>query len=156
MKNEEEENSLENRVDNLSLKELLAKAIKSEIEAAETYRNLLEKDLPEETKPRIEKMVAQEEEHEENFWNILKDFFPEEDIPLPERSEIEVPSDVSEDLTSEELVKKAMETERESEEFYRELAEEFEDEEIRRLLGFLASSEREHYHVLKEELEKLE
>lgn len=49
-----------------------------------------------------------------------------------------------------------METERESEEFYGELAEEFEDEEIRRLLGFLASSEREHYHILEDELKKIE
>lgn len=75
MRNEEEENSSEKRIDNLLLKELLAKAIKSEIEAAETYRNLPEKDLPEETKPRMEKLVAQEEEHEENFRKILKDFF---------------------------------------------------------------------------------
>ena len=44
----------------LSLQELLGIAIKSEIEAAEIYRNLLNRDLPEETRKRLESLVEQE------------------------------------------------------------------------------------------------
>lgn len=140
----------------VSLQQLLAKAIRSEIEAAETYRNLLEKDLPEETRPKIARLVTQEEEHEENFRSIFEDFFPNSEIPLPERSEIEVPSEIPQGVTPDEIIEKAMETEREAENFYSELIEEFEDNEVQRLLGYLAANEREHYEILKVQLNKLE
>lgn len=138
-----------------SLQKLLAEATRAEIESAETYRSLLDRDLPEETRSKLERLVAQEEEHEDELWNVLEDFFPETEVSLPERSTIEVPGEISQDASPEELIEEAMETELESEEFYRELIEEFEDQEIKRLLGFLASTEREHYEILKEELKKL-
>ncbi|MBS3736983.1 MAG: ferritin family protein [Candidatus Bipolaricaulota bacterium] len=139
----------------VTLQRLLARAIKTEIESAETYRTLLEKDLPEETKQKIEKLVAQEEEHEDNFSSIFDDFFPEDEIPLPERSDIEVMSEIPQDATPQQLIEKALETERESEKFYSDLVGEFEDREVRRLMGYLAANEREHYEILKEELTKL-
>lgn len=139
-----------------SLQELLAEATRAEIESAETYRSLLDRDLPEDTRSKLERLVEQEEEHEEKLWDVLEDFFPEEEVTLPERSGIEDPGEVSQEASPEELIQKAMEAELDSEEFYRELIEEFEDQEVRRLLGFLASTEREHYEILKEELGKLE
>lgn len=155
MSEEKESGSLDTSSDELSLQQLLAKAIKSEIEAAETYRMLLEKDLPEETRSKIERLVSQEEEHEENFWSIFEDFFPDGETPLPERSEIEVPSEIPQGATPEEVIEIAMETERESEEFYSGLIDEFDDREVKRLLAYLAANEREHYEILKVELNKL-
>ncbi|MBS3792936.1 hypothetical protein KGY77_09885, partial [Candidatus Bipolaricaulota bacterium] len=114
----------------VTLQRLLARAIKTEIESAETYRTLLEKDLSEETKQKIEKLVAQEEEHEDNFSSIFDDFFPEDEIPLPERSDIEVMSEIPQDATPQQLIEKALETERESEKFYSDLVGEFEDREV--------------------------
>lgn len=140
----------------VTLQQLLVRAIRAEMESAETYRNLLDKKIPEETRPIIEKLVDQEEEHEEKFWGILEDHFPEEETPIPERSDIEVPSEIPRDATPEQLIKKAIEAERESEKFYSDLIGEFDDKETRRLLGFLAANEREHYEILKEELKKLE
>ncbi|MEF8917379.1 MAG: ferritin family protein, partial [Candidatus Bipolaricaulota bacterium] len=135
--------------------ELLGRAIKTELEEAEVYRNLHEKYLPETTKATIERFVVQEEEHEEKLRSTFDDFFPGEEIPLPERSGIELPENISEKTTPKEIIKKAIEGERDAEEFYRELRDEFEDKEVRRLLGFLASNEREHYEILRVELNKL-
>ncbi|MCF7890356.1 ferritin family protein [Candidatus Bipolaricaulota bacterium] len=156
MSEEKESGALGIPNDESSLKQLLEKAIKSEIESAETYRNLLKKDLPDETRTNIEKLVTQEEGHEENFRSIFEDFFPDEEISLPERSEIEVLSEIPRNATPSETIEQAMKTERESEDFYSNLIEEFDDREIRRLLGFLAANEREHYEILKVELNKLE
>ena len=139
-----------------TLQQLLARAIKTEIESAETYRALLDKELPEETRQKIKKLVAQEEEHEDNFSSVFEDFFPEDEIPLPERSDIEVMSEIPQNATPEQLIEKAFEIERESEKFYNDLIGEFEDREIKRLMGYLAANEREHYEILKEELTKLE
>lgn len=138
-----------------SLQELLGVAIRAEIEAAEIYRRLLNKELNEETRQKVEKLVEQEERHEETFWSIIKDFFPEEEITLPENSGITNSLEFSEDISLEELFQTAMDSEKGSEEFYRNLRKRFEDTEAKRTLGFLAASEREHYEILKEELKKI-
>jgi len=139
-----------------TLQELLGRAVKTEIEEAEFYRDLLEKDLLEETRPKIEKFIGQEEEHEEELRVTFKDFYPGEEIPIPEGLTLEVPSGVSEKSSQKDLMEKAMYGERDAEKFYRELIDEFEAKEVRRLLGYLATKEREHYEILKAELKKLE
>ncbi len=155
MSSSEEEQNYDFSEEANSLQDLLGVAIRAEIEAAEIYRRLLNQDLPEETKQKVEMLVEQEEDHEETFWSIMKDFFPEEEITLPENSGITNPVEISEDLSLEELFQTAMDSEKESEEFYNTLRERFEDEEAKRTLGFLAASEREHYEILKEELKKI-
>ncbi|MBS3793224.1 hypothetical protein KGY77_11355, partial [Candidatus Bipolaricaulota bacterium] len=67
----------------------------------------------------------------------------------------EVMSEIPQDATPQQLIEKALETERESEKFYSDLVGEFEDREVKRLMGYLAANEREHYEILKEELTKL-
>ncbi|MEF8799231.1 MAG: ferritin family protein, partial [Candidatus Bipolaricaulota bacterium] len=118
--------------------------------------NLLDKNLPERARPKVKRLVTQEEEHEEKLRTIFEDFFPDEEIPLPERSGVEVPSEIARINAPKEIIEKAMETERESEKFYSELIGEFDDREVRRLLGYLAANEREHYEILKVERDKLE
>lgn len=156
MSEEEESGTLDVSESGVSLQHLLAQAVESEIEAAETYRNLLDKDLPERARPKVKRLVAQEEEHEENLRTIFEDFFPDEEISLPERSGIEVPPEIARSDNPREIIEKAMETERESENFYSELIDEFDEKEVRRLLGYLAANEREHYEILKVERDKLE
>jgi len=155
MSSSEEEQNYDFSEESNSLQDLLGVAIRAEIEAAEIYRRLLNQDLNEETRQKVEKLVEQEENHEETFWSIMKDFFPEEEITLPENSGITNPVEISEDLSLEELFQTAMDSEKESEEFYNTLREKFEDKEAKRTLGFLAASEREHYETLKEELKKI-
>ncbi|MCF7876505.1 ferritin family protein [Candidatus Bipolaricaulota bacterium] len=139
----------------VSLQELLGRAVRTELEEADIYRNLLEKDLPDETAPIIERFITQEENHEEKLRSTFDDFFPDEEIPLPERSGVEVPEETSGETTPRKIIEEAIEAERNAEKFYRELIDEFEDKEVRRLLGFLASNEREHYEILRVELNKL-
>ncbi len=140
----------------LSLQELLGIAVKAEIEAADIYRNLLEKDLSEQTREKLEKLVLQEERHEKKFWSIIRDFYPEEEITLPEDSGITNPVEIDDNTSLEELFRIAMESEVESEKFYRSMREKFEDKEVKRTLGFLAASERGHYETLKDELNRLD
>lgn len=156
MREEEESATPDVSESGVSLQKLLAQAIKSEIEAAKTYRNLLDKNLTERVRPKVKRLVAQEEEHEENLRTIFEDFFPDEEITLPERSGIEVPPEIARSDSAKEIIEKAMETERETEKFYGELIGEFDDKEVRRLLGYLAANEREHYEILKIERDKLE
>jgi len=140
----------------LSLQELLGIAVRAEIEAANIYRNLLEKDLSEQTREKLEKLVLQEERHEKKFWSIIRDFYPEEEITLPEDSGITNPVEIDDSTSLEELFRIAMESEVESEKFYKSMREKFEDKEVRRTLGFLAASERGHYETLKDELNRLD
>lgn len=116
--------------EDLSLQELLAIAVRAEIEAAETYRELLKKDLSEETRNKLEDLVSQEESHEEEFWSILEDFYPEEEISLPENSGITNPVEISDKTSLDELFRAAMESEVKSEEFYKLMQEKFEDKEV--------------------------
>ncbi len=139
-----------------SLQELLGVAIQSEIEAAETYRELLARELPKETRSVIERLVSQEEEHEESFRDILNDFYPNEEISLPEGSSPESSLTIEESASAEDLIQASLEAEKKAEEFYSDLTDEFEDKEVRRLLGYMAATEREHYEILKSELEKLQ
>ena len=143
-----------------TLQELLGRAVKTEIEEAEYYLDLLEKDILDETRPKIEKFIEEEkeheEEHEEELRSTFEDFYPEEGTPIPEGEMSEVPSEVSRKSTPKDLIEKAMYGERDAEKFYRELTDEFEKKEVRRLLGYLATREREHYEILAVELEKLE
>ena len=139
----------------LSLQELLGIAVRSEIEAADTYRNLVNRKLGKETKNKIERLVKQEEEHEKMFLSIFEDFFPDEKVNLPDKAEIENSAKISREASVEEIFVKAMQNERKSEKFYSDLRKKFEDKEIRRLLGFMAANEREHYEILKTELEKI-
>lgn len=138
------------------LQNLLGKAIKTEMEEAEIYRDLLKQELIEGTRSTITRFVEQEEEHEEKLRGTFNDFFPDEQIPIPEGSWIEIPSDASRQPAPKEIIEKAIEAEKEAEQFYKSLMEEFDDEEVRRTLGFLAANEREHYEILKEEFNKLD
>jgi len=139
-----------------SLQELLGVAIKSEVEAAEIYRKLSNRDLPEGTKEKVETLVEQEERHEETFWSIIDDFFPDEEVSIPDQSGISNPVELKDDITLDELFEIAMASERESESFYKELKERFEDPAVCRMLGFLAASEREHYEILKQERQEID
>ncbi|MBS3765159.1 hypothetical protein KGY71_01430, partial [Candidatus Bipolaricaulota bacterium] len=58
------------------LQNLLGKAIKTEMEEAEIYRNLLEQELKGGTRSTISRFVDQEEEHEEKLRKTFTDFFP--------------------------------------------------------------------------------
>lgn len=156
MSEEKEPETFETSEGLLTLQQLLATAIKTEVESAQAYRSLLDKDLPKETRSKIEELVSQEEEHEESFRSIFQDFFPRDKASLPQRSDIEASPDIPQAASPEKVMEKAMEMEREAEKFYSDLIDEFEDKEIRRLMGYLAANEREHYEILKEELSKLE
>jgi len=139
-----------------SLQELLGRAVKTEIEEAEFYRDLLEKNLLDETRSTIEKFIEEEEEHEEELRTIFEDFYPGKKITVPEGLMLEVPGGVSRRSGPRNLMEKAMYGERDAEKFYRKLTDEFEGKEVRRLLGYLATREREHYEILKVELKKFE
>lgn len=138
------------------LQNLLGKAIKTEMEEAEIYRNLLEQELKGGTRSTISRFVDQEEEHEEKLRKTFTDFFPDEQIPIPEGSWIEIPSEASRQPAPKEIIGKALEAEKEAEQFYKNLIEEFDEEEVQRTLGYLAANEREHYEILKEEFNKLD
>ncbi len=156
MNEEKEPSNFELLNFDVPLKQLLGRAVKTEIEEAQIYRNLLDKDPGEEVRPKIERFITQEEEHEEDLRALFDDFFAGEEIPIPERSGIELPENITGETTAREIIEKAVEAERDAEKFYRELIGEFEDKETKRLLGFLATNEREHYEILREELNKLE
>ncbi|MFW6422119.1 MAG: ferritin family protein, partial [Candidatus Bipolaricaulota bacterium] len=107
-------------------------------------------------KDHIRKFVEEEKKHERQFREIFSDFFPDRTMEIPDDSVKPAP-----DLQLEArqgtvgLLKKALESEQESESFYHLLAERLEQQESRRIVAYFASVERDHYEFIRAQLEEL-
>lgn len=146
---------------NMDLKEVLENGIRSEIEAQDVYNDISEVGVPTILKNKLKFIINEEKEHERILRSIFNSYFPDEDPKLPEESIKPSPS-IDENIDSvEKLFEQAMESEKDSQEFYRELAESLREqkskisdfnEEPEKIARYLAQMERGHYHIFKNEL----
>ncbi len=141
-------------VKNLDLKELLEVGIKSEIEAQEVYEDLNKLDLPFVLKNKFKFLKGEEEDHERVLRSFFDEFFPDQKPILPEESLKPSPKvDPSNKGKVSDILKQAMESEKDSRRFYKELGNNFEKREKVKIANYLAYMEKGHYEVLKSELE---
>ncbi len=139
------------------LEELLLAAIKSEVESERIYSDIARRVKNAFLRERMEFLAGEEKGHKNSLEAIYRMNFGEKEIRLPEKTDVPLPSiDIGSENDPLSLVlESAMDAEKASEEFYRELAERFEDERVKNMLVVLSEMENTHYHILEREHENL-
>jgi rubrerythrin len=135
--------------------EALGIAIKSEVHAAEVYGRLLGMVRNRALRERLAFLKGEEEKHRRLLEELYRKSFPEVKLALPERSLVPMELAMSEGITVPELFKLAMEAERQSEQFYREMASRAKEPSGKALLAYLSKMEHGHYELLASESELL-
>ena len=141
----------------LTTLEVLAIAVKSEIEAIKLYSRMRDMAVNPDLKMKIEFLITQEQNHERILTEAYRKRFPGVDLRVPPKSLVPGASDILErEATLKECFAAAMEAERRSEEFYGGLAKKTRDQNGRSMLEYLASMERSHYSILEAESRALD
>lgn len=136
------------------LSDLLSLAIKLEVNAQNNYESLSKLEISPGLKKTLTRLRDQEMEHEHILRDIFAGFYPGKD---PNTS-IATPYEewnVNETDNVFTLLRRAMEEEKKSEEFYKKLAYELRGSN-KKLISYLSYMEREHYETLRKELQEVE
>ncbi len=140
----------------LRLEEILSFAVAQEIKAQKLYEKINEKSSKKSLESLVDLLIEEEKSHESKIRSIFNDFFPDKDI---ENFNMDIGDDLSnnierksEDYTVNELLKTAIEKEKDSSELYRTIAERVDEYKVSNLLSYLAYIENEHRSMLQKEL----
>jgi rubrerythrin len=136
--------------------EVLAAAIRSEIEAANFYARLLGRIKNIILQQKLKFLVLEEKKHRRILERLYSQRFPGRELKIPERPVRARPVlTFDEKSTVLDLFKIALAAEKLAEEFYREARNAAEDEGSRKILDYLARVERSHYFLIKSEIDLL-
>jgi rubrerythrin len=136
--------------------EVLAAAIRSEIEAANFYARLLGRVKNIILQQKLKFLVLEEKKHWKILERLYSQSFPGRKLKIPERPAHTRPVlTVDEKSSVLDLFKVALAAERFAEEFYREARDAVEDKGSRKILDYLARVERSHYFLIKSEIDLL-
>lgn len=145
-----------NKERDLTTLEVLSIAVKSEIEAIKLYTKMKELTRNPDLATKISFLIEQERNHEKVLTEAYRKRFPEIELSLPRQSLVPSVSNALErNVSLEECFKAALEAEKQSEEFYADLAKKTRDQNSRSMLEYLASMERSHYSILEAEMKAL-
>ena len=142
-------------LDSLNIMEILQFGASLENQNSKFYAEMLEMDLSEPVRKTIESMVEEEKQHESFFEELLKDFFSEDDINPTSYAEQVVEFEADDFSNDREVLEMAAKLEKETENFYSELANKLDKGPVRRLIAYLAYTEREHYEKIQDQLREL-
>ncbi|AHL23481.1 MULTISPECIES: ferritin family protein [Thermococcus] len=139
----------------LNERELLSYWIKGEYEEAETYLKLAERakelGLPKEVYETFERLGKESKGHGDELYKIYREKYGDElievNVPSVEGTHVLGKFWKVEDL--EDVLINAMEAEKLAETIYRKLAEETDNEELKKVYLYLADVEKGHYSALK-------
>lgn len=137
--------------------EVLAVAIRSEIEAADVYLKLQGRVKSTLLKEKLKFLISEEKKHRKILERIYSQRYPDQKLNIPEKSFLP-PLEMTFDEKSSvlDLFNVALEAEKLFEDFYREAAEKAEDESSQRILKYLSRVERSHFFMIKSEVDLLE
>ncbi len=138
-----------------TLEDLLLAALKSEVESKTVYSVLAERVRNAFLKDRLTFLAGEEEKHKRFVEGVYKKRFPGKGIVLPERTPVPLPAlkVPDETIPLSEVFKSAMEAERLSHDFYKELAAQFSETDVQRTLLYFADMEMNHYRIVEAEYE---
>ncbi len=146
-----------------TIEDLLLLGIKSEIEAARVYRETAARVKNPFLKTRLESLSKEEEKHREILENLYRKFFPNKEIVLPENPEflpefpeIKIFREINTTTDIRTVLEKAMQAELSARDYYNEIAEMVEDEELAKMMRYMAKIEQGHYNILRIEYEDME
>lgn len=136
--------------------QILAVAVKSEIEAADIYTSLHQRVKNELLRKKLKFLVFEEKKHRAILERLFFQRFPEEELKIPESSFLpQVSVTVDEKSSVLDLFKAALNAEKMSEDFYAEAAGRAE-EGSQKILKYLSRVERSHYFMIQSEIVLLE
>lgn len=138
------------------LEEILAQAIKSEVEAAATYRGLYHRLKNRTVQQKLLFLAFEEEQHRKILERLFSQRFPARKLEIPKKSFIpRIRVSMDEKSSIIELFQATLRAEKNSEEFYREAEAKSEDKQSKKLLSYLKRVERSHYFIIKSEIDLL-
>jgi rubrerythrin len=137
--------------------DLLLAAIKSEVESEAIYLQLAEKVKSGFLSDRLRFIAREEKKHNEFLTSVYKMQLQKEPV-LPERTPVPLPEVKigSSSVPPSDIIYQAMTAEDAAAEFYKALANRFEDKDTKDMLVYLSDMEIGHYKLLELEKEKLD
>lgn len=139
-------------VEDMDISRLLGIAIRLEMDAQDDYDSLLNMNISSDLKETIKRLKEKEVEHEKSLREVFEDFYPgEEPDTGTSFSAHSINALEGEDVVT--LLEHVMEEEKRAEEFYEKLSYRLEGPS-QKLVSYLSYTEREHYEILKREVEK--
>jgi rubrerythrin len=140
---------------NLTAIEIVGVAARAEIDAHQFYMEMSKRIRNQLVKQRILTLADEERRHERILKNLLMRWTGEEDPPIPKRSLFPINELISDAMSHEQVLEKAIELERQASTRYIEAARVAQDDGGRRQLEYLSEFERTHERILSSELEAL-
>lgn len=143
----------------MSLKpyEVLAEAIRAEIEAATFYAGLLNRVKNILLVQKLKFLVFEEKQHRSLLERLYRQRFPQTELKLPQRPARSRPEiTLSEQNSVLDLFRIALAAEKFAEDFYRTARKVVTDEGSQKILDYLARVERSHYFLIKSEIDLLD
>lgn len=138
----------------MSLSELLAIAIKSEIESHHIYQGLAEKIENFILKEKLKFLALEERKHQEILENMYSHQFPDRELRLPSETVVPVPDFAPEEgMPLSTVLSKAIEVEERARDYYSDLVPLFKQERVKQTLKYLSETEQSHSYQLKGEYE---
>lgn len=133
-------------------KELLAMAVKAEIEANKTYSEIASTLTNPLLQEKFQWLAKEENKHKEILEKLFRILNPGEDIPLPDKvNEDLLPSiHITPSSTLVDILYQAMESEKRAESFYINLSKRFENLQ-KKILEYLSKVEHSHSTMLMSE-----
>ena len=136
--------------------EVLAVAVRSEIEAANFYAGLLGKVKNVVLQQKLKFLVLEEKKHRRILERLHAQRFPGVELKVPDKVVRPRPSvRVDEESSILDLFKAALEAENYAEKYYKESLQVVEDPGSRKILEYLSRVERSHYFLIKSEIDLL-
>jgi rubrerythrin len=136
--------------------EVLAVAIRSEIEAAAFYGGMLEKVKNILLQQKLKFLVTEEKKHRQILERLHAQRFPEVELRIPERpARPRTAASLGDKSSILDLFKLALEAERLAEQFYNDARRVMDDAASRKMLEYLSRVERSHFFLIKSEIDLL-
>ncbi|MFP4081659.1 MAG: ferritin-like domain-containing protein [Candidatus Aminicenantes bacterium] len=137
--------------------EILAVAVRSEIEAAGVYSKLCQKVRNELLKKKLKFLVFEEKKHRQILERLFSQRYPRRKMQVPENSflpPVKLRLDSKTGVLD--VFKAALQAEKLSEDFYKQASQKIETKESQKILEYLSRVERGHYFMIKSEIGLLE
>jgi rubrerythrin len=141
---------------NLRPYEVLAMAIRAEIQAADFYAGLLEKVRNILLQQKLKFLVMEEKKHRKILERLHAQRFPEVELKIPDKAAQPGPMGAGSGGASIlDLFKMALEAEKLAEQYYRDARGVVADAGSQKMLEYLSRVERSHYFLIKPEIDLL-
>jgi rubrerythrin len=136
--------------------EVLAVAIRSEIEAADFYTRLLARVKNVLLQKKLKFLVLEEKKHRKILERLHSQRYPDVALKIPEKTVRPRPKAALDGKSSIlELFQAALEAEKMAERYYKDAQGLVKDAESKKMLEYLSRVERSHYFLIKSEIDLL-